>query len=147
MKAQSQIIQLVIFFMIGLAIFIMISNYFRANLDHASSDISTAGVETVGSYVSAASVLLYTNCKGCDQANITIRASNTTADFITRVAFDDSGSLRVSAEPGGVVYLTNMYSLVGPSGIIANVGGAALTVRPIQLSLLENKNRIRISSP
>lgn len=139
-KGQSQIIQFIMFFMIGLALFLAIGGVFRGRLDFFADDIAEQNRKTINSYFSALAVQSLVTCKECDSFNFTTRLANTTAGSFTQVGLNNTNIITLS-QPGGKQYATvahnALLNLVG-------AGGLVLSSKPIILSYSKNQNILRV---
>lgn len=134
-KGQSQVIQFILFFMIGFSVFLLIGNVFRDQLDFLAGDITAQQRETTGSYFSSLIVNQIVTCKGCDNINTTTRVQNITAGGLTKVEFrtTETGEkqLVTLSPPLRGEYITNVHNILFP----LSVSGSAIsgTSRPIKL--------------
>jgi len=139
-KGQSQVIQFVLFFMIGLALFISISGTFRGRIDVFTDDIADQNRKTINSYFSALSVKELVSCKECDNINITTKISNTTAGAFTQVWLNTTHLVTIT-QPGAARYATTMHNLT--RGLV-DAGGLQISSKPIILSYNKTQNILRI---
>lgn len=75
-KSQTLVIQFILFFVIGLSLFLMIGNLFRFHSDVIRSDIEDLGVKLVNSYVSSAIITSVDSCKQCDEVSMQLAIKN-----------------------------------------------------------------------
>jgi len=139
-KGQSQVIQFVLFFMIGLALFLSIGGVFRGRIDVFTDDIADQNRKTLNSHFSALIVKELAGCKGCDNINITTRLSNTTAGAFTQVLLNNT-HLTTITQPGSERYWTTAHNLT--RGLTA-AGGIQISSKPIVLSYNKTQNILRI---
>ena len=140
LKGQSQIIQFLMFFMIGLAIFLIIAGAFRDKLDFFAEDITGKNREVINNYFSALSVQALVTCKQCDNVNISTRLTNTTAGAITQVGFNNTNLVTIS-KPGNKEYSSTTHGLLED---LTAATGVVLSSKPIVLSYTKNQNILRI---
>lgn len=142
-KGQSQVIQFIMFFMIGLALFLTIGGVFRGRVDFFADDIASQNRMTVNSYFSALAVSEMVDCKGCDNVNITTRLSNTTAGSFMQLFLDprDGRSLTTISQPGGANYTSGAHGLLAS---LSNLAGVQTSNKNIILSYSKNQNILRV---
>lgn len=140
-KGQSQIIQFILFFMIGLALFLTIGGVFRGRIDIFADDIADQNRKLINSYFSSLAVQALVTCKECDGYNVTTRLSNTTAGSYTQVGLNDTNLVTIS-QPGGRRYDGSAHGLLMQ---LEGAGGLATTSRPIILSYSKNQGILRVS--
>lgn len=139
-KGQSQVIQFILFFMIGLALFLTIGGVFRGRVDFFAEDIAEQNRRTINSYFSAIAIEALVSCKECDNFNSTTRMSNTTAGSFTQIALNDTNLIAISL-PGGKQHATSAHNiLLG----LAGAGGLQISSKPIVLSYSKNQNILRV---
>lgn len=141
-KAQSQIIQFILFFMIGLALFLTIGGVFRGRLDFFTEDIAEQNRRTINNYFSALTVGALVSCKECDSFNITTKLSNTTAGSFTQVALNSTDLITLT-QPGAKQYSGKAHNLIAS---LVGAGGVGTSNRPIVLSYSKNQNILRVVS-
>lgn len=139
-KGQSQVVQFVLFFMIGLALFLSIGGVFRGRVDVFTEDIADQNRKTLNSYFSALAVKELASCKGCDNINITTRISNTTAGAFTQIALNNT-HLTTITQPGAERYWTTAHNLTRG---LAAAAGLQISSKPIILSYNKTQNILRI---
>lgn len=140
MKAQHLIIQFLLFFLIGLAIFLSIGNIFRYQADIFGRDIAESYRKLINTYISSAIIYGFSTCKQCDLFNITIKIENKTADYFHEIYFISSG-LNIISKPGEKNYLSSVHNLnytLKPSSTYAS------SVKPIILTLNKTKNNLEV---
>ncbi len=140
MKGQSQIIQFILFFMIGMAVFFWIGTTFRDRVDVFSGDILEFNRREMNSHFSALAVQGLTQCKqGCENVNFTTRLSNTTAGAFTEFSLNSS-HLTVTSRPDNDEFAGEMHNAT--YGI--NKIGKVTSNKPIVLSYSKNQNIIEL---
>lgn len=140
-KGQSQIIQFILFFMIGLALFLTIGGVFRGRLDFFAEDIADQNRKTINGYFSGLMVEELVSCKECDNVNLTTKLSNTTAGSFTQVGLN-STYLTTLSQPGAKQFSGKAHNLLA---YLSGAGGLATSNRPIVLSYSKNQNILRVS--
>ena len=140
-KGQSQIIQFMMFFMIGLAMFLTIGGVFRGRLDFFSSDISEENRKLVATYFSSLAIQSIVSCKECDDVNITTKISNTTAGSFTQVLLAGP-NIVTSTQPGGAsTYTTSAHNILS---VLTAASGSAISAKPIILSYSNNQKVLEL---
>jgi hypothetical protein len=139
-KGQSQVIQFILFFMIGMAIFLSIGGLFRGRVDIFADDIAAQNRKMLNSYFSALIVKELVTCKGCDNINITTRLSNTTAGAFTQIALNNT-HLTTITQPGADRYWTTAHNLTLS---LTAAGGLQISSKPIIISYNKTQNILRI---
>ncbi len=141
MKGQSLVLQFLLFFIIGLALFISISGFFRIQSDIFRQDVAEFNRKLTGSYLSSLAISM-ASCKECDIITSTVKLRNTTASYIFELSLSEKG-LKVSSEPDGQKYLAGMHNLNYSLGLT----GTSASSYPITLTLDKEKNNLAISHP
>mgnify|MGYP001578406066 CR=1 FL=1 len=139
-KGQSQVIQFILFFMIGLGVFLSISSFFRMQLDTFGKLVADSNRKLAASYFSAISIDAVVSCKECDNINTSIQLQNRTANFFLEVVGTSSG-IDVRTQPGNDTYSSLIHNLAISLG---NVEGIGSSVGPIVLSFNKNQNKLRV---
>jgi len=140
LKAQSLVIQFVLFFIIGLTIFISVGQFFRFESDIFQNQAAIEGVKLTNSYFSSIALAAFDSCKQCDSVNITVKTSNTTAGSYFQVSLGTYG-LNVSI-PYAAINSTTTYHNINES---LTGSGLVISSRPITVMLNRTKNQITIS--
>lgn len=140
-KGQSQIVQFIMFFMIGLALFLAIGGVFRDRLDLFSEDIADQNRRLIGAHFSALAVQGLVSCKECDSFNVTTRLINTTAGAFSQVSLNDTYLTARSPPTPGESALTVHGLLEGVSTKL----GSAISNRPITLSYSRGQSILEVS--
>jgi hypothetical protein len=139
-KGQSQIIQFMMFFVIGLAIFIVISNVFNERLEFYAGDVADANRKLINTHFSALMVQAMVSCKECDEFSSTTKIGNITASSVTEVGVNDE-KLSVISQPQGIEFSSGAHNMLAS---LAGAGGSALSTEPIILSYSKTQNILRV---
>jgi hypothetical protein len=139
-KGQSQIIQFMMFFIIGLAIFIVVSNVFNDRLDFYGKDVADANRKLLNTHFSALVVQAMVSCKECDEFSSTTKIGNVTAGSVTEVGVNDE-ELAVISQPQGTEFSGGAHNML--EGLVA-AGGSALSTQPIMISYSKTQNILRV---
>lgn len=140
MKGQSLIVQFLLFFLIGLALFTSIAGIFRLQSDIVRGDIAESNRKLVNSYLSSAAISMANSCKECDFMNYSLKLKNLTANYFVTFGLSKSGIL-ISSEPGGGNFSSSMHNL-NRSLVI---GGGGTSAYPIILRLNKTINQLDMS--
>ena len=138
-SGQSLVVQFILFFVIGLFLFIFIGNVFRAQSLLFREDVATAGRKLFGSYLSALIVTAYDSCKECDNVVIRGKIQNTTGSYFHQVQLSSAG-LRISSIPDGQTYQSSAHNLNAETW-----SGSAYSVKTIIFTLSKNQNNLVVS--
>ncbi|MEM7821547.1 MAG: hypothetical protein QXX38_01900 [Candidatus Aenigmatarchaeota archaeon] len=140
-KAQSLIIQFVIFFMIGFTLFLTIGTFLKARSDIFREETLNYGMVGVSSYVSSLAINLFDYCKQCDFVRTSFRIENVTAGYFFELEFLNAGKgLRVLALPGGKYHISSIHNL--NSSLL--LSGKSISLKTITLTFDKTKNELRI---
>lgn len=139
-KGQSVIIQFILFFMIGLGVFIMIGNFFRNQSDMFRDDVVVGGLKLSASYITSEFVAS-NGCIECDTVQSKLSIGNSTAGYFTEVFLTDGSGIKVSTAPALKEYSSAMHKL----GDYFELSGQAPSIKPISLTFNRNQNKLEIS--
>ena len=139
MKAQSQIIQYILFFLIGLSMFGIVGNFYKSHAESLREKIASNSREMLSSYISAYAIQSFTNCKSCDSINVTIVVPNTTAGYYHEFYLLQTG-LIVKSIPSEKTYTSTLHNL----NQTLNFYGFCSSTKPIILSLIKNQNKLLV---
>ncbi len=137
---QSQVIQFVLFFLMGIAIFTTIGNYFRVQSELLRNDVSVYSVEMINSYLSSVAIASVDTCKECNIVENKIRISETTFGYFLEATLSSNG-LTISTVPSKFEYTSSVNNL---NESISFVSGSAPSVQPINLTYDRNQNKLEI---
>ncbi len=139
-KGQSLVIQFLLFFLIGLTVFISISGFFRLQSDLSRDDIVSSNKRLIGNFLSSYVIQMQDSCKQCDFINISTTLVNTTGSYGIRVSAGNTG-LDVSTKPFGKNYLSPIHNL----NYTLTMSGSGSSVRPLILTLTKTQNKLEVS--
>lgn len=138
MKGQSQIIQFMLFFFVGLSVFLAISGVYKSELDIFGNTVSSKDAQLMNSFVSE-NFIYERSCLSCDTINVTINPQNPEGIFLQTVL--NSTSLQVVSYPN----LQSTYSAMHNTLYsVATAIGQASTGQPIILSFIKTQNMLRV---
>lgn len=138
MKGQSLVLQFLLFFIIGLGLFLSIGGFFRLQSDIFREDIANSTRKLLNSYISSMIVTQEATCKGCDFVEILVKLENTTANYFYEL-FLGSPGLFIRSQPGGKGYVASIHNL----NSTFDLSGFGVTSCP--LALTKQQNKIEIS--
>jgi len=141
-KAQSLIIQFLLFFMIGFILFISIGTLFKNQSDALREDIINSSLKMTANFISSNAINIIDSCKQCDYVAVSMQLQNETANYILDLRLDNS-VLNVSIPFWrGKYYTTNLHNLnYSQSG---NWSGHTASSQPLTLTYNRTKNELRI---
>jgi hypothetical protein len=139
-SGQTLIIQFLLFFLIGMSVFLSIGHFFKAQRDIFREDVARLSRMLTGSYVASLAIASVNTYKESDMINVSIRLVNRTAGYFTHL-FLSSAGLRVSSEPGGGTWQSSMHNLNASIELVGNVSSA----RPIIFTYRRDKNELEVS--
>lgn len=139
-KGQWLVIQFVLFFLIGLTIFLAIGNIFRIRADIFKEDIANSTRKLINSLVSSLVINSFSSCKECDYSKVSIKIENTTAEYFFEIHSNNSG-INVVSQPGGKNYLSSVHNL----NSTLNFSGKSTSTKTIILTLTKSQNKLEVS--
>ena len=139
-SGQSYIMQFILFFLIGIGLFIGIGNFFRIQYELIREDTADISIEMINGYLSSLVVASVDSCIQCGTVEHRVKISDTTAGYFLKVSLNESG-LAVSTVPperGHVSSINNLnYS-------VDFVDGSAPSIQPINLTYDRNLNKLEV---
>jgi hypothetical protein len=140
MKGQYLVVQFLLFFLIGLSIFLGVGNLFRYQADAFGASVADSYRKLLNSYISSAIIYGFSNCKQCDNVTITLRIKNETAEYFYEVYYTSSG-LNIISQPGGKSALSSVHNF---NSTLNSTGTYSVSVKPIVLTIDKTKNNLGI---
>lgn len=140
MKAQSQIIQFVLFFMIGLALFILLSNFYKSHADSLKERLAEKFRSFFTTYFSSYSIMLVDSCKYCEEINLTFKIANTTAGYYYEFYLANDG-LTVKTQPYGKQLVSSLHNLNSS----LTLSGFSYSAKPLSLFFIRSQNKLLVS--
>ena len=137
---QSQMIQFIIFFLVGMTIFIGVGNFFRIQSESLQSELSGKAFELVGNYFASAAVASVDACKQCGVVENDLRISSSIFGYYLRISSSSNG-LSVSTAPPTNSYITSVNNL---NATVTFVPGSAASIQPINLTYDRNQNTLDV---
>lgn len=136
---QSYIMQFVLFFLIGLALFMGLGNFFSIQYQLMRRDTADISIEMINGYISSLAVISVDSCMHCGVVENNVRIGNTTAGYFLEVELGDNG-LTVSTAPAEKEHTSSINNL-NHSVLLE---GSAQSIRPINLTYDRNQNKLEI---
>jgi hypothetical protein len=137
MKSQVQITQFILFFVIGLTIFLAIGNVFKLHSESVRSDIIDSSLKLENSFLSSVAINAISSCKDCDFVSYNIKTEESIAGYFTVISLENG--LNVSTNEKS--FFTSIHNMNESSGIVPS--GASST-KPITLTFDRTKNKLMI---
>lgn len=138
-KAQSLIVQFILFFMIGFSLFLVIGNFFRYQSDIFRGDIADLSLKLTNSYLSFLVINSVDTCKQCDYVETSVKFENTTAGYFFDISFSSEG-LRVSTFPKYSSFTSSIHNL----NKSIRMQGEKFSVETLNLTFSRTKNELEV---
>ncbi len=135
MKSQSLIVQFILFFLIGLTIFLAISQLFKFHSDIIKRDITSSSLKLSNSFISSAVITAVDSCKGCDVVKISTRIGKT-AGYYTIAELDDG---LITSVASGESFSSSIHNL---KETIDNLQGKVSSLKPLTLTFDRTNNKL-----
>ncbi|MEM5794504.1 MAG: hypothetical protein QXS48_00265 [Candidatus Aenigmatarchaeota archaeon] len=133
-KAQTYILQFVIFFVVGFIVFLGIGSLFRAQSDYFTSELAYRNAKLTSDYISSVAITLKNSCKECDYSRI-VTSSKTSYEFIIK-----AGRVWEIILVDGRRYLFSLHNL--NSSIDSE--GSAISTKPLTLTFSKIENKLMV---
>jgi hypothetical protein len=127
-KSQVLIFQFILFFLLGLAIFIGVGSVFRLQLDILTTDVLTQSLGLTNSFLNSAIIYSVVGCKGCDKINISLSLPEKITHYYYKINFFDDG-IRVSALDRPEYFFSTYHNL----NYTIKFSGEAFSIKPVIL--------------
>jgi len=138
-KGVSTVIQFILFFFIGLGLFITIGIVFKNYSDIFREDVASGSRMLLNSYMSSLAIVSFDTCKQCDYVQINIKIANKSADYYSQINFSKLG-LNVTSQPGGKSFLTSIHNL----NSTLNLTGISFSIKTVILTLTKPQNKLEV---
>lgn len=132
-KGQSLIIQFVLFFLIGLSVFLIIGNFFKYQNDVFRDAISVSSLKAMNSYISSMAVLLSSGCDS-DFSSVTVSLGNTSLGRPFDVVLEKDMLVLISGNENYSSTIYNLLSTYDGSGV-AKSGTITITLNKMNNKL------------
>lgn len=139
MKAVSLIIQFILFFLIGLSIFISVGMLFSNQYILVKQDIAEERIKNVANYFASQIISFYISCIECDYATLTINPEDIQHPY--KIYLHDD-NLTVSVLDMGKNYSIKLNNF----NETLELSGEAISGRPVILTLEKSNNKLRIEN-
>ena len=139
MKGISLIFQFVIFFLIGLSVFLSVGMLFRSQYDTVRKDILEQRIKNVANFFAANLLDLYLSCKECDQATLTLEPEEIGTPY--KISLEED-NLTISILETGKNYSIKLNNF----NYSVEFSGEAFSGRPVILTLDKTKNKLRVEN-
>lgn len=139
-KGQSYIMQFVLFFVVGMALFIGIGNFFRMQYDIIRNETSDISIEMTNSYLSSIIVMSSRSCVQCASVESHIKLNDQTAGYYLNFVLNNSG-LAVETSPVEKGYISSINNL---NYSFDSISGSAPSIQTINLTYDRIQNKLEI---
>jgi len=139
-RGQSQIMQFILFFLVGMTLFTGVGNFFRIQSEALQAEISNSSFELIGNYFASAAVASVDQCKRCGSMENTMRISDSVFGYYLQISLGDAG-LTVATAPPTASFATSVNNL---NASVDFLPGSAPSIQPINLTYDRNQNRLEI---
>lgn len=140
-KGQSYVIQFLMFFIIGMSLFILLGNFFRYQSENIRSQLLEYSTEMIGSHISSLVVSSIEGCPDCGVVEHSFRLARTYAGHFIEMDIDRSG-LKVKTAPEAAEY-DSSFNLLNNSVDIPQ--SSTSSVKTINLTYNKNQNKLEIT--
>ena len=137
---QSQIMQFILFFLVGMTLFVGVGNFFRIQSELLQAELSNSSFELIGNYFASAAVVSVDGCKRCGNVENTLRIGDSVFGYYLQIALGPDG-LTVATAPPTNSFKTSVNNL---NASVSFVPGSAPSIQPINLTYDRNQNRLEI---
>jgi hypothetical protein len=138
-KAQSVIIQFMLFFMIGFGIFIGVGMMFRARTDMFRDDTLMSSLKLADSYLTSIAITSL-GCRECDIVESRVSIGSLSVGYYREI-FLSSNGIRVATAPPFKEFNSSMHNI----NYTFQLDGVAPSVKTINLTFSRTQNKIEIS--
>jgi hypothetical protein len=139
-RGQSTVIEFLIFFIIGLTLFIGIGNFFKIQSDILRKDVSVYSVQLVSNYMSSLIIAGVDSCKQCDVIEGDVKLPDSVFGYYLQTSLSSKG-LNITTLPPD---LNMTWSIGNLNYSIASMSGSAPSIQTINLTYNRNENKLEI---
>lgn len=139
-SGQSYIVQFILFFLIGIGLFVGIGNFYRIQYELIRENTADISIEMTNGYLSSLVVASVNSCLQCGVVENNVRIPDTTAGYFLEMLLNESGLVVATAPPekGHISSINNLnYSLA--------LDGSAPSIQTINLTYNRNQNKLEIT--
>ncbi len=133
-KAQSYIIQFIIFFTVGFIVFLSIGSFFRMQSDYFINELTYKNSKITGSYISSLAINLIDSCKQCDYSKVRLNL-NPNYEYIINAG--QAWEILLPQERKYYFSLHNLNSSI-------NSEGSVLSTKTITLTFDKTKIKLKV---
>ena len=139
-KGQSMVAQFVIFFLIGIALFVAIGNFYKIQSEYLRENVLDLSVKMINSYIASTIVNSVEGCIECGSIQKNIELEKTYGGYFIEVGLNDSG-LTVKTAPTAEERLSTINNLNEDLNIVE---GLEASIKTINLTYTRNQNKLEI---
>jgi len=142
-KGQVVIIEFILFFVVGMTLFVLIGNFFRYQSDIFKNRIIDSSTELVSSYLSSISITMVDACKECDKIKYNAKINPTTANYFLSIILNGDGKcngITVATAPIGMEFTSSIHNL----NYSIACSGEAPSIEPINLTYDRTQNILSV---
>jgi hypothetical protein len=139
-KGQSYIMQFVLFFLIGIGLFVGIGNFFRTQYEIARRETADISIEMINGYFSSLIVASFRSCVQCGSVENNIKINDRTAGYFLEFVLNESG-LAVETSPPEKGHISSLNNL---NYSFDYIGGSAPSIQTINLTYDRIQNKLEI---
>lgn len=133
-KAQTYILQFIIFFAVGFAVFLGIGSFFKIQSDYFINELRYKNAKLTADYITSIAISLIDSCKECDYSKAVIN-SNPNYEFIIKAG--NTWEIVLPNQRKHIFSLSNLnYS-------VSSVG-SAITTKPLTLTFNKIENKLMV---
>jgi len=135
-KAQSLVIQFVIFFISGFAIFLTIGSFFKYQSDVFRDSLLSSNTKLFNSYFSSVVTSMADSCKECKNSTFTFRIPRQPLGYSLK--FELNKGLNVSIIGKNKYFFSSLHKL----NETLELSGWSDSTKPISLTFSRTKNKL-----
>jgi hypothetical protein len=139
-SGQSTVMEFLIFFLIGLTLFIGIGNFFKIQSEILRKDVSVYSVQLASNYVSAFVISSVDSCKQCDVMQSDLKLADSVFGYYLQTSLSSKG-LNITTMPSDLNLTSSMGNL---NYSISSMSGSVPSVQTINLTYNRNENKLEI---
>ena len=140
-SGQSLIMQFILFFLIGLGLFIGLGNFFRMESENLRENLIGLSLEMIGSYVSSMTVSSVEGCTNCGTVENIFKLGKSYAGYFIEVGLNNTG-LSIVTKPSKAEYYSSLNNLNESLNIVES---SSISVKTINLTYNRNQNKLEIT--
>jgi len=137
MKAQSLIVQFILFFLIGMIIFLAVGNLFKTHSEITRDNIINSSLKLTNSFISSVIITETATCKECDYVLVDLKTGEDIGGYFTEIELENG--LNVSASQQ--TFYSSIHNIKESVDIIP---GKTSSTKTITLTFDRTKNKLMI---